>query len=86
LFQIAAPDMLSNAAKQEMVMSELTRFQIRQIRFQSPTFNFERASVALLSRLKQHRRFVTVPPLGSEWRDPPGFRMDDAARQEVRHG
>ena len=50
---------MSNAAKQEIFMTELTRFQRRLIRFQSPAFNFERASVALLSSLKQHRCLVT---------------------------
>ncbi len=75
-------------------MTELTRFQRRLIRFQSPAFNFERASVALLSSLKQHRFLVTkasnsdsvtVSP-GSEWRDPPVFRIDAVARTGARHG
>ncbi len=71
-------------------MTELTRFQRRLIRFQSPAFNFERASVALLSSLKQHRCLVTkasnVDSRGGEWRDPLAFRFDAAARTGVRHG
>jgi len=75
-------------------MTELTRFQRRLIRFQSPAFNFERASVALLSQLKQQRKVATLAfgvnsvgaPMGSEWRDPPGFRMDAANRPGGHHG
>lgn len=75
-------------------MTELTRFQRRLIPFQSPAFDFERASVALLSRLKQHRQVATpsfsvtfdVASVGSEWRDPPGFRMDAANRPGGHHG
>ena len=67
-------------------MTELTRFQRRLIKFQSPAFNFERASVALLSNLKQHRRLAPIPSMNSEWRDPPAFRMDGAAGQGAHHG
>jgi hypothetical protein len=86
LFQIAAPDTLSNAAKQEISMTELTRFQRRLIKFQSPAFNFERASVALLSSFKLHRRLAPIPSMNSEWRDPPAFRIDGAALQGAHHG
>jgi hypothetical protein len=76
LFQIAAPDILSNAAKQEINMIELKRFQLSLATNQSNAFDFERASLALLS-MHQHRR-VTVQslPVPSEWRDPVPFRCD----------
>ncbi len=67
-------------------MTELTRFQRRLIKFQSPAFNFERASVALLSSFKLHRRLAPIPSMNSEWRDPPAFRIDGAALQGAHHG
>ncbi len=67
-------------------MTELTRFQRRLIKFQSPVFNFERASVALLSSFKQHRHLARAPLMSGEWRDPPAFRMDGPARQGGHHG
>lgn len=67
-------------------MTELTRFQRRLIKFQSPAFNFERGSVALLSSFKQHRHLAHIPSMSSEWRDPPSFRMDGATRQGAHHG
>ncbi len=67
-------------------MTELTRFQRRLIKFQSAAFNFERASVALLSSFKEHRHLVPIPSMNSEWCDPPAFRMDGATRQGAHHG
>jgi len=67
-------------------MTELTRFQRRLIRFQSPGFNFERASVALISSFKQHRRLAIIPSTDSEWRDPPAFRIGANTRRGIHHG
>jgi hypothetical protein len=71
LFQIAAPDTLSKLAKQEIVMTELTQFQLRLIKRQSTAFDFERASLALLARHQRHHHSYAIHvPLRSEWRDP----------------
>jgi hypothetical protein len=86
LFQIAAPDTLSNAAKQEISMTELTRFQRRLIKFQSPTFNFERASVALLSSFKKQHHLASSPAMDGESRNPLTFRMAEIASQGAYHG
>ena len=67
-------------------MTELTRFQRRLIKFQSPAFNFERASIALLATFKRRHHLATTVSLDSEWRDPPRFRIDTTARQGGHHG
>jgi hypothetical protein len=85
LFQIAAPDTLSNAAKQEISMIELVRFQRRLIQFQAPAFNFERASVALLSSFKKQHHLATGPAMDGESRNPLTFRMADIASQGACH-
>ena len=57
-------------------MTELARFRPAVARHQT-TFVFERASLALISTWRE--RLATSPaadlPLGSEWRDPPAFRL-----------
>jgi len=67
-------------------MTELKRFQRRLIKFQSPAFNFERASVALLSSFKQYRRLAIIPSTNSEWRDPTAFRIGATTRRGIHHG
>ena len=67
-------------------MTELARFQHQLIPFQSPEFNFERGSIALLASLKRHHHLATTLLMDSEWRDPPRFRMDTNCRQGVHHG
>lgn len=67
-------------------MTKLARFARRLIKFQSPAFNFERASVALLASFKQHRRLAITPSMESEWRDPPAFRIDVTTRRGTHHG
>ena len=67
-------------------MTELTRFARRLIKFQSPAFNFERASVALLASFKQHRRLAIISSMESEWRDPPAYRVGVTARPGTHHG
>jgi hypothetical protein len=87
LFQIAAPDTLSNAAKQEIKMIELKRFQLPLATNQSNAFDFERASLALLSMHQHHRVTVRHLPVRSEWRDPVPFRCDTLVQQgEHRNG
>lgn len=56
-------------------MTELARFTRRLNRTQAPTFKFERASLALLSRFK-HYHPAKALLLQSEWRDPPALRID----------
>jgi hypothetical protein len=52
-------------------MTELTRFRPRLAQRQYPSFNFERASVALLASYKPVRHSAHPDlPLRSEWRDP----------------
>ena len=62
-------------------MIELKRFQLPVATCQSNAFDFERASLALLS-MHQHRR-VTVQslPVHSEWRDPLPLRCDTLVQQ-----
>jgi hypothetical protein len=84
LFQIAALDNLSNAAKPEIMMIELKRFQ-RQLATCQPTFNFERASVALLARHQRRNACAHDLPMISEWRDPPAFRCNFVAQRGVSH-
>ena len=67
-------------------MTELTRFQRRLIKFQSPAFNFERASLALLTSFKRRPQIAFTVSMDSEWRDPPRFRIDSTARQGGHHG
>lgn len=67
-------------------MTELTRFARRLIKFQSPAFNFERASVALLASFKQHGHLGIIPSMQSEWRDPPAFRIDVTTRRGAHRG
>ena len=83
LFQIAAPDTLSNAAKQEIKMIELKRFQLPVATCQSNAFDFERASLALLSMHQTHRVTVRSLPVHSEWRDPVPYRCDTLVQQGV---
>lgn len=72
LFPLAAPDRLVKAAKPEIDMTELKRFQPRLVQLRAVPFDFERASVRLLTQLQQpRRRRVTQTDLSSEWRDPP---------------
>lgn len=67
-------------------MTELARFTRRLNHTQAPTFNFERASLALLGRLKQHHPAKPLS-LQSEWRDPPALRIyNSASVQERSHG
>jgi len=70
-------------------MRELARFQRRLNHCQSVAFNFERASVALLCRLRQnHHQDVTVPvspTLGSEWRDPARYRLVHRPHEGAQH-
>lgn len=67
-------------------MTELARFTRRHQRAQAPTFNFERASLTLLGRFKQHHPAKTLL-LQSEWRDPLALRIYNCvAVQERAHG
>lgn len=50
-------------------MTELQRFRPRLARRHFTPFNFERASIQLLSSLRNRRHSVTPLPLHSEWRD-----------------
>ena len=68
-------------------MTELTRFQRRLIKFQSPAFNFERASVALLTRLMQSRRPVIQAPTDNARPDPHEFRVScQVGSKGCKHG
>jgi hypothetical protein len=85
LFQIAAPDTLSNAAKPEITMIELKRFQPPPAKCLSSAFDFERASLALLAA-RQHRGTNTRSlSMASEWRDPATFRWDNHPQSGGRH-
>ena len=67
-------------------MTELTRFQLRLIQCQSPAFNFERASIALLASFKRRHHLALTVSMDSEWRDPAGWRIDATSRQGGHHG
>ena len=64
-------------------MIELKRFQLTLATSQSNAFDFERASVALLSMHQHHRVTVRSLPVRSEWRDPLPFRGDTLVQQGV---
>jgi hypothetical protein len=70
LFQIAALDTPSNAAKQEIRMIELKKFQLRLVKSTFSAFNFEQASLALMTRYQRQSRTRAKLPIRSEWRDP----------------
>jgi hypothetical protein len=85
LFQIAAPDTLSNTAKPEITMIELKRFQPPSAKCLSSAFDFERASLALLAA-RQHRGTPTASlSLASEWRDPATFRRHNLSQSGGQH-
>jgi hypothetical protein len=87
LFQIAAPDNTSKAAKQEIKMIELQRFQLPLATGRSNTFDFERASLALLAKHKHRRVGADSLKVTSEWRDPAIFRRDSIGQQGAhQHG
>ncbi len=83
LFRIAAPDTSSNAAKQEINMIKLKRFQLPVATCESTTFDFERASLALLARHQHRRVSVLSLPTSGEWRDPLIFRVNAVTQRGV---
>ncbi len=85
LFQIAAPDTTSKAAKQEIKMIELKRFQLPLATCRSNPFDFERASLALLAKHKQRSTTNDGMPMAGEWRDPAVFRRDSMGRKGAHH-
>ena len=64
-------------------MIELKRFQLPLATNQSNAFDFERASLALLSMHQHHRVSVSCLPVRSEWRDSVPFRCDTLVQQGV---
>jgi hypothetical protein len=68
-------------------MIELRRFQLQEPKCQSNAFDFERASVALLS-MHQHRGDIVLNlQMRSECRDPATFQQHAVVQQGVhRHG
>jgi hypothetical protein len=85
LFQIAVPDASSNAAKQEIKMIELKRFQLPLATRQSNAFDFERASLTLLSKHKHCGTVAIGLPMTPEWRDPANFRCENIDQQGAHH-
>ena len=61
LFQIAAPDTTSNAAKQEILMKELRKFSLLAATPRPQVFDFERASLVLLAGKQRIARPVITP-------------------------
>lgn len=59
-------------------MTELQRFRPRLAGRHFTPFNFERASIQLLSNLRIRRHPVTAVPLRSEWRDTPQWNWTGA--------
>ncbi len=87
LFQIAAPDITSKAAKQEIRMIEIKRFQLPLATGRSNAFDFERASVALLAKHKHKRGGTDSLKVTGEWCDPMIFRRDGIVQQGAhQHG
>ncbi len=67
-------------------MIELRKFQLRRVTCQSPMFNFEHASLALLARFKVTSQLAANLPIHSEWRDPVAFRHSSTLRGVRHHG
>ena len=67
-------------------MIELRKFQLRRVTCQSPVFNFEHASLALVARFKVTSQLAANLPLHSEWRDPVAFRRNSTLQGAHRHG
>jgi hypothetical protein len=57
----------------ELLMSELARFRPGLVRCQSLPFDFERASVALISVLRLRSFIDPAEGMRREWRDPVAF-------------
>ena len=68
-------------------MIELKRYQLRAPTCPSNAFDFERASVALLSTY-QHRGAIALSlPIPTDWRGPVSFQNNTVIQQGVhRHG
>ena len=68
-------------------MIELQRFQLSLATGRSNTFDFERASLALLAKHKHRRVGADSLKVTSEWRDPAIFRRDSIGQQGAhQHG
>lgn len=65
-------------------MVELKRFQLRLVKTHSNAFDFERASLALLSKHRSRRATVHSLQVRSEWRDPVSLRWDTLVQQGGR--
>ena len=85
LFQIAAPDNSSKAAKQEIRMIELRKFQLPASAGRSRAFDFERASLALLTRHQHRRTKADSLPVRRFSRDPGSFLCDTIGEQGANH-
>jgi hypothetical protein len=66
-------------------MIELQRFQLPLATVRSNTFDFERASLALLAKHKHSRVGVDSLKVTSEWREPAIFRHDSIGQQGAHH-
>ena len=51
-------------------MIELKKFQLRLVKSASTVFNFEQASLALMTKCQRQSRTRAKLPIRSEWRDP----------------
>ena len=85
LFQIAAPDNSSKAAKQEIRMIELRKFQLPASTGRSSAFDFERASLSLLTRHQHRRTKADSLPVPRSSSDSAAFLCETIDEQGANH-
>ena len=85
LFQIAAPDTSSKAAKQEIRMIKLRKFQLPASTGKSSAFDFERASLALLTRHQHPWTKADSLPVPRSSRDSAAFLCKTIGEQGANH-
>jgi hypothetical protein len=80
------PRHLSNAAKQEIFMNQLGKFQLRLLTGPPTSIDFEDDSVALVARLQVKGHVAPDVPIRSEWRDPIALRHSSHVQGSHCHG